>query len=191
MSGSDRSATVVAQIVEAMRALAGSHPGFRPVHGKGIVCSGTFRGAPEARDVSRAVHLKGHAVPTIVRFADASGNPEVHDSLASTRSLAVKFRYPMARTPTSWRTRSRGSRCGRLRTFSRSCGRRRLSTKIVRNVIDGSLRAMMRDASKSGFEVSFPFGDSNGRGVLFRVPIHSPRRSATGCLNISAPSAGV
>jgi catalase len=83
--------TVIAEIVETMRALAGSHPGFRPVHAKGIVCSGTFRGAPQARDVSRAPHLQGQAVTTIIRFANASGNPEVPDDLANVRSLAVKF----------------------------------------------------------------------------------------------------
>jgi catalase len=94
MSGSATSGTVIAQIVETMRALAGSHPGFRPVHAKGIVCSGTFRGAPQARDVSRALHLQGQAVPTVIRFANASGNPEVHDGLANTRSLAVKFQLP-------------------------------------------------------------------------------------------------
>ena len=44
-----------------------------------------------------------------------------------------------------------------LRTRLRT--ERRLSMKTVRNVIDGSLRAMMRDASKSGFEVAFPFAD--------------------------------
>ena len=91
MSGSATSGTVIAQIVETMRALAGSHPGFRPVHAKGIVCSGTFRGAPQARGVSRAPHLQGQAVPTVIRFANASGNPAVHDGLANTRSLAVKF----------------------------------------------------------------------------------------------------
>jgi catalase len=91
MSGSAAPGTVIAQIVETMRALAGSHPGFRPVHAKGIVCSGTFRGAPQARGVSRAPHLQGQAVPTVIRFANASGNPDVHDGLANTRSLAVKF----------------------------------------------------------------------------------------------------
>jgi catalase len=69
MSGSAAPGTVVAQIVEAMRALAGSHPGFRPVHAKGIVCSGTFRGAPDIPRVSRAPHLKGQAVPTVIMRA--------------------------------------------------------------------------------------------------------------------------
>ncbi|MGA8057023.1 MAG: hypothetical protein WB999_02180, partial [Candidatus Binataceae bacterium] len=77
MAGSAAPGTVIAQIVETMRARAGSHPGFRPVHAKGIVCSGTFRGAPEARGVSRAPHLQGQAVPTVVRFSNASGNPDV------------------------------------------------------------------------------------------------------------------
>jgi catalase len=83
-----------AEIVQTMRALAGSHPGFRPVHAKGIVCSGTFRSAPQARDVSRASHLQGQAVPTIIRFANANGNPDVHEGLGNVRSLAVKFQLP-------------------------------------------------------------------------------------------------
>ena len=40
MSASAAPKTVVAQLVETMRALAGSHPGFRPAHAKGIVCAG-------------------------------------------------------------------------------------------------------------------------------------------------------
>ena len=94
MAGSTTPGTVSAQLVEAMRALAGSHPGFRPAHAKGIVCSGTFRGALEARRVSRAPHLQGQAVPTIIRFSNASGNPDVHDGLANTRALSVKFQLP-------------------------------------------------------------------------------------------------
>jgi len=83
--------TVIAQLVETMRALAGPHPGFRPVHAKGIVCSGTFRAAPEARAVSRAAHLQGQTVPTVIRFSNSSGDPDVHDGVANARALAVKF----------------------------------------------------------------------------------------------------
>jgi catalase len=94
MSGSAAPGTVVAQLVETMRALAGSHPGFRPAHAKGIVCTGTFRPSPDARRVSRATHLQGTPVPAVIRFANASGNPEVHDGLAGVRSLSVKFELP-------------------------------------------------------------------------------------------------
>jgi len=94
MSGSAASADVVAQLVETMRTLAGPHPGFRPVHAKGIVCSGTFRASAGARAVSRALHLQGQAVPTIMRFSNSSGNPDVHDGIANARALAVKFQLP-------------------------------------------------------------------------------------------------
>jgi catalase len=94
MAGAAASGPVIAQLVEAMRALAGSHPGFRPVHAKGLVCSGTFRGAPEARRVCRAPHLQGQAVPTVIRFSNESGNPDVHDGLANPRALSVTFQFP-------------------------------------------------------------------------------------------------
>src|SRR5882672_2075762 len=78
---------VIAQLVATMRALAGAHPGFRPVHAKGLVCAGTFRGTREARGISRALHLQGQAIPTIVRFSNAHGDPEVHDGLANPGAL--------------------------------------------------------------------------------------------------------
>jgi catalase len=93
------SPTVIAQLVETMRSLAGLHPGFRPVHAKGVVCLGTFRGAPEARGVSRAPHLQGETVPTVIRFSNASGNPDVHDGVASARALAVKFQLSHGKSP--------------------------------------------------------------------------------------------
>ena len=83
--------SVVSQIVETLRALSGAHPGFRPVHAKGIVCSGSFRASADARRVSRAPHFQGQPVPAVVRFANATGNPDVHDGLPNVRSLSVKF----------------------------------------------------------------------------------------------------
>jgi catalase len=94
MSQSAAPGTPIAQLVETMRALAGSHPGFRPAHAKGLVCYGTFRGAPQARSVSRAPHLQGEAVPTVIRFSNASGNPDVPDGVPNPRAMAVKFQLP-------------------------------------------------------------------------------------------------
>ena len=66
MSTSATPEPVIRQIVDAMRALAGPHPGFRAVHAKGLVCSGSFRASAEAPRVTRAPHFGGHSVPTIV-----------------------------------------------------------------------------------------------------------------------------
>jgi hypothetical protein len=83
--------TIIRQIVDAMRTLAGSHPGFRPVHAKGVVCSGTFRAPAGAAGITRAPHFAGQSVSTIVRFANSNGNPDVHDGVPNVRSMAVKF----------------------------------------------------------------------------------------------------
>ena len=91
MSASATPEPVIRQIVEAMRALAGTHPGFRPVHAKGLVCSGTFRPSTEAPRVTRAPHFAGPSVPATVRFANSNGNPDVHDGVPNVRSMAVKF----------------------------------------------------------------------------------------------------
>jgi hypothetical protein len=60
MSGSAASPDVVAQLVETMRTLAGPHPGFRPVHAKGIACSGTGGDAVTIGQVC-ALHFGGVA----------------------------------------------------------------------------------------------------------------------------------
>ena len=86
--------TVVARLVETLGALAGSHPGFRAAHAKGIVCSGTFGASPDARRVTRAPHLQGQKIPTVIRFSNSSGNPDVHDGLPGQRALSVKFQLP-------------------------------------------------------------------------------------------------
>lgn len=94
MPASAASPDVVAQLVETMQKLAGPHPGFRPVHAKGLVCSGTFSASAGARAVSRAVHLQGQAVPTVIRFSNAAGDPDVHDGVPNARAMAVKFQLP-------------------------------------------------------------------------------------------------
>ena len=94
MSESAASPDVVTQLVETMRALSGPHPGFRPVHAKGIVCSGTFRASTGARAVSRAPHLQGQAVQTVLRFSNSNGDPNIHDGIPSARAMAVKFELP-------------------------------------------------------------------------------------------------
>jgi catalase len=84
------------EIVDALHAVnGGPHPGYRAVHAKGTICSGTFTPTPEAAKLSRAAHLQGDAVETTVRFSNASGHPHTPDAdpLAG-RGMAVKFHLP-------------------------------------------------------------------------------------------------
>jgi catalase len=94
MSTPAGSQSVAAQLVETLRALAGSHPGFRPAHAKGIVCAGTFRASRDAPRMTRAAHMQGGLVQTIVRFSNSSGDPEVHDGQPGVRAMSAKFQLP-------------------------------------------------------------------------------------------------
>jgi catalase len=83
------------EIVDALNAINGVHPGFRAVHAKGTVCEGTFTATPDAERLSRAAHLQGEPVKATVRFSNASGNPRTSDANPiAGRGMAVKFHLP-------------------------------------------------------------------------------------------------
>lgn len=82
------------QLLEALDALSGLHPGFRPVHAKGLMCSGTFTPSPEAAQLTRAPHASRPSTPVIVRYSDSAGLPTVPDNdpkRSSPRGMAVRF----------------------------------------------------------------------------------------------------
>ena len=84
------------QIVDAMNALFGKHPGSRAAHAKGVVCAGEFTPAPSAATLSKALHLQGKPVKATVRFSDSTGVPDIPDGVpeAGPRGMAVRFHLP-------------------------------------------------------------------------------------------------
>jgi catalase len=81
------------QIIEAVHANFGRHPGRRALHAKGSWAHGHFSATPEATRLSRAAHLQGDEVTALVRFSNASGNPEAHDANRDGRGMAIKLRW--------------------------------------------------------------------------------------------------
>jgi catalase len=87
--------TLYEEIVDAMGELHGVHPGFRAAHAKGVFCTGRFTATPEARDLSRAAHLRGDPVAVSVRFSNGSGDPGASDAdRRDGRGMATKFLLP-------------------------------------------------------------------------------------------------
>ena len=84
---------IASKLVEMIHAdFQGFHPGYRDVHSSGRYYAGTFKATPEARKLSRAVHLQGDAVPVTVRYSNSrSGNPW---GPATTVSMAARFYLP-------------------------------------------------------------------------------------------------
>src|SRR3984893_5319405 len=84
---------ISAQLVEMIHQdFQGFHPGYRDVHASGRYYAGTFRATPEAKKLSRAVHLQGDPVPVTVRHSNSrSGKPW---GPATTASRAVRCYLP-------------------------------------------------------------------------------------------------
>jgi catalase len=80
------------QIVDAAHDVFGAHPRTRALHAKGTWCEGAFTASPEAGTLSRAAHFAGEPVPALIRFSNASGDPESHDAERDGRGMAVKLR---------------------------------------------------------------------------------------------------
>jgi len=81
-------------ILAAFDNLFGLHPGFRPVHAKGIMCSGTFTPSAAAARLTRAPHVSRPSTPVIVRFSDFAGVPTIPDNDpngAGPRGMATRF----------------------------------------------------------------------------------------------------
>jgi catalase len=82
-----------AELVEMIHQdFQGFHPGYRGVHAQARYYAGTFKATPEAKHLSRAVHLQGVPVPVTVRHSNSrSGNPW---GPATSVSMAARFYLP-------------------------------------------------------------------------------------------------
>jgi len=80
--------------LQAFDDLFGLHPGFRPVHAKGILLSGTFTPSAGARALTKAPHANRPLIRVAVRFSDFAGVPTVPDydsEGAGPRGIAIRF----------------------------------------------------------------------------------------------------
>src|SRR6516165_3897051 len=86
--------TLITDLLDVLDKLAGGvHPGFRPVHARGLMYSGTFTPAAEATKLTRAPHAARPSTPITVRFSVSAGIPTVADNdprESSPQALAVR-----------------------------------------------------------------------------------------------------
>src|SRR5215470_11614626 len=82
------------QLLEAFDTLFGLHPGFRPAHAKGLMCTGTFTPSPSAAKLTRAPHANRPSTPVTVRYSDSTGLPTAPDNdpaHSGPRGIAIRF----------------------------------------------------------------------------------------------------
>ena len=89
------SSALATDLLAVLDKLAGGvHPGFRPVHARGLMCSGTFTPSPNAATLTRAPHAARPSTPVTVRFSVSAGLPSVADNDpngSSPQAMAVRF----------------------------------------------------------------------------------------------------
>jgi len=93
-TGTIANRAVAQEVLEALDATSGVHPGYRPAHAKGLMCSGTFIPSPEAAKLTRAPHANRPSTPVTVRFSDSTGLPTVPDNdpaRSGPRGMAIRF----------------------------------------------------------------------------------------------------
>jgi catalase len=82
------------KLLDALDEQFGLHPGFRPAHAKGLMCSGTFKPSSEAAKLTRAPHASRSSIDVTVRYSDSTGVPTIPDndpSRSGPRGMAIRF----------------------------------------------------------------------------------------------------
>jgi catalase len=75
------SSALVSDLLDAFDKLAGGmHPGFRPVHARGVMYSGTFTPSPGGAKLTRAPHAARPSTPVTVRFSLSAGIPTLAEN---------------------------------------------------------------------------------------------------------------
>ena len=93
-TGTITNPTLAQKILDAFDAQSGLHPGYRPAHAKGLMCSGTFTPSPEAAKLTRAPHANRPSTPVTVRFSDSTGLPNIPDNdpaKSGPRGMVIRF----------------------------------------------------------------------------------------------------
>ena len=89
----EKTIALAEDLVQQLDAIFGSHPGFRPVHAKGAMLTGTFTPSSGAGSLTRAPHINRESTPVTVRFSDNTGIPMIPDADPNTspRGCAIRF----------------------------------------------------------------------------------------------------
>ncbi|KAJ7243196.1 catalase-like domain-containing protein [Mycena haematopus] len=76
-----------------IRCIFGLHPGFRPVHARGVMLTGSFTPTSEASALSSAPHFNQPSTPVTLRFSSSTGIPSIPDTdpQAQPRGLGLRF----------------------------------------------------------------------------------------------------
>ncbi|KAK3324751.1 catalase-like domain-containing protein [Cercophora scortea] len=96
----EKTVETASAILTTLKDIFGPHPGFRPVHAKGLLLNGTFTPSPEASTLSSAPHFTAPSTPILARLSSSTGHPTLPDTdpNGNPRGLALRFLLPPSPT---------------------------------------------------------------------------------------------
>jgi catalase len=91
----ERVVALANDILQQFDRIFGLHPGFRPVHAKGVMLTGTFKPTAAGKELTKVPYTKRESTPVTVRFSDSTGIPAIPDSSpdANPRGMAIRFNF--------------------------------------------------------------------------------------------------
>jgi catalase len=93
-TGTLKNPALAQDLLATLDKLFGLHPGFRPAHAKGLMCSGQFTPSPEAANLTGAPHASRPSTPVTVRYSNSTGLPNIPDNdpaRSGPRGMAIRF----------------------------------------------------------------------------------------------------
>lgn len=78
------------EVVDAINAVSGEHPGSRAAHAKGTLMAAELTALPAAASLTRAAHFDGSPRRATIRFSNGGGDPNIPDYAREARGIAIK-----------------------------------------------------------------------------------------------------
>ena len=91
--------TSAEEVVDAISAISGTHPGHRAAHAKGTLLTGTF--TPNGSGLTKAAHMQDTPSRVTVRFSNGGGDPNIPDYAHEGRGMAVMSQLSLKDAPAS------------------------------------------------------------------------------------------
>ncbi|WP_339251361.1 catalase [Sporosarcina sp. FSL W8-0480] len=82
------------EAVDAIEDFAGRYPGYRRAHAKGIAFEAEFVPNGNVASLTKAQHLLGEKVQTVVRYSHSTVTPDPPEWLVPFKGMAVRFSLP-------------------------------------------------------------------------------------------------
>jgi catalase len=89
----ERVVALAEDLLQQFDTMFGVHPGYRAAHAKGLMLTGTFRPAAQAKTLTKAPHAVRESTPITARFSNGTGLPQLPDNIADAnpRGFAIRF----------------------------------------------------------------------------------------------------